>query len=180
MCSRDQFPQEERKTKKLWLVRKDEAAVTPVIATILLVAITVLLVSTLYVMVTSLLPGSAAGENTIFMEMSDNQDGNWTLIVSQMSNPGIPVNSVKLTIYDQSAVIKLNRVALSALTMSNWTSYRAVYHGRPGAGLTVGDSISVFKNAVAEHSNAQKWWGYWSGNSYSMTYGSVLLVTGKL
>ena len=43
--------------KKSWIIRKDEKAVSPVIATILMVAITVVLAAVLYVMVTGLLTG---------------------------------------------------------------------------------------------------------------------------
>ena len=43
--------------KKSWIIRKDEKAVSPVIATILMVAITVVLAAVLYVMVTGLLAG---------------------------------------------------------------------------------------------------------------------------
>ncbi len=37
--------------KKMWKIRKDKSAVSPVIATILMVAITVVLAAVLYVMV---------------------------------------------------------------------------------------------------------------------------------
>jgi len=43
--------QEDKTMKKIWAVRKDSEAVSPVIATILMVAITVVLAAVLYVMV---------------------------------------------------------------------------------------------------------------------------------
>jgi flagellin-like protein len=45
--------------KKLWAIRKDHEAVSPVIATILMVAITVVLAAVLYVMVSGLLGGGS-------------------------------------------------------------------------------------------------------------------------
>src|SRR5438309_12058808 len=48
-------PQEDRTMKSI--IRKDEAAVSPVIATILMVAITVVLAAVLYVMVSGLITG---------------------------------------------------------------------------------------------------------------------------
>jgi len=51
--------------KRSWLIRKDEEAVSPVIATILMVAITVVLAAVLYVMVTGLLAGPGATKPTI-------------------------------------------------------------------------------------------------------------------
>ncbi len=46
--------------KRSWIVRMDEKAVSPVIATILMVAITVVLAAVLYVMVTGLIGGGAS------------------------------------------------------------------------------------------------------------------------
>jgi hypothetical protein len=197
-----------QKTKNRWLIRKDEEAVTPVIATILLVTITVLLVSTLYVMVTGLLPGTIASENSVDIAMADYQDGNWTLRIDHMNSPTILAKDVRLTIYDRSGAIKLNRINLIALTMNssdwnlpvnNWQLRRAVYQCvapvcspnapiryRPDSTvLSVGDTISVFKDAISEHvgdpDGGAKWWGYKSGYSYSLTYSqSVLLATGTL
>ena len=48
--------------RKSWIIRKDEKAVSPVIATILMVAITVVLAAVLYVMVTGLLTGPGASK----------------------------------------------------------------------------------------------------------------------
>src|SRR3989442_81026 len=48
--------------KNLRLIREDESAVSPVIATILMVAITVVLAAVLYVMVTGLLTGPGASK----------------------------------------------------------------------------------------------------------------------
>src|SRR5947209_9480341 len=52
-------PQEDRTMKSI--IRKDEAAVSPVIATILMVAITVVLAAVLYVMVSGLLTPTGQG-----------------------------------------------------------------------------------------------------------------------
>ena len=175
-------------TKRLWLIRKDEEAVTPVIATILLVAITVMLISVLYIMLTGLLPGSSAtGENSVSMAMEEYQDGNWTLVVRKTDSSSIPASSVRLTIYDSNGVIKLNRVSLTSLKMENWGTNRAVYQCQvsypdtcDAAVLSAGHSISVFKNAVAQHNNDAKWWGYWSGYSYSLMTTSAQLASGTL
>src|SRR5438445_3608655 len=53
-------PQEDRTMKSI--IRKDEAAVSPVIATILMVAITVVLAAVLYVMVSGLLTPTGDGQ----------------------------------------------------------------------------------------------------------------------
>ncbi len=51
--------------RKLWLIRKDQEAVSPVIATILMVAITVVLAAVLYVMVSGLIGGGGTVAPTI-------------------------------------------------------------------------------------------------------------------
>lgn len=176
------------KTKKLWLIRKDEEAVTPVIATIMLVAISLVLVSVLYVMVSGLLPGSSStGENSISMAMEEYQDGNWTLVVRKVDGASMLASSVLLTIYDSSGIIKLNHVKLTNLKMDNWPTNRAVYQCQvsypgncDGAMLSAGHSISVFKNAVSSHNNDAKWWGYQSGYSYYLTTTTVQLTSGML
>lgn len=57
--------------KKSWVIRKDEQAVSPVIATILMVAITVVLAAVLYVMVTGLLAGPGATRPSITFTAAD-------------------------------------------------------------------------------------------------------------
>ena len=57
--------------KNLRLIREDESAVSPVIATILMVAITVVLAAVLYVMVSGLLTGPGNAPQLIGMSRSD-------------------------------------------------------------------------------------------------------------
>ena len=52
--------------KKIWKIRKDSEAVSPVIATILMVAITVVLAAVLYVMVMGFGPGGASAPQGSF------------------------------------------------------------------------------------------------------------------
>ncbi|MEK6851714.1 MAG: archaellin/type IV pilin N-terminal domain-containing protein [Candidatus Thermoplasmatota archaeon] len=56
---------------KSWTIRKDEKAVSPVIATILMVAITVVLAAVLYVMVTGLLAGPGATRPAVTFGAAD-------------------------------------------------------------------------------------------------------------
>ena len=68
------------------IIRKDEAAVSPVIATILMVAITVVLAAVLYVMVSGLLVGPGGGPQTIGVNRQDNSN-NWVLQISTVPAP---------------------------------------------------------------------------------------------
>ncbi|MCK4366544.1 MAG: type IV pilin [Thermoplasmata archaeon] len=51
--------------KRAWIIRRNEKAVSPVIATILMVAITVVLAAVLYVMVSGLIGGTTASEPNV-------------------------------------------------------------------------------------------------------------------
>src|SRR2546423_3635189 len=65
------------------VIRKDEAAVSPVIATILMVAITVVLAAVLYVMVSGLISGPGGTPQSMGISASRSPDGtNWVLLVS--------------------------------------------------------------------------------------------------
>src|SRR5207245_8226424 len=65
-------PQEDRTMKSI--IRKDEAAVSPVIATILMVAITVVLAAVLYVMVSGLLTPTGQGPRVMGVNISRSGD----------------------------------------------------------------------------------------------------------
>src|SRR2546430_9833105 len=74
-------PQEDRTMKSI--IRKDEAAVSPVIATILMVAITVVLAAVLYVMVSGLLTPTGQGPRVMGVNICPPGDGtNWTLLIT--------------------------------------------------------------------------------------------------
>jgi len=72
--------------KKIWSIRKDEEGVSPVIATILMVAITVVLAAVLYVMVLGIGGPGDTGVN-IGMNKTSSGDGVfWILTVSSVSD----------------------------------------------------------------------------------------------
>ncbi|MGI0148582.1 MAG: archaellin/type IV pilin N-terminal domain-containing protein [Thermoplasmata archaeon] len=73
------------------IIRKDEAAVSPVIATILMVAITVVLAAVLYVMVSGLIT-PVGGNKPLVTFSSVSQDGNATIGVAGASQSVAPGN----------------------------------------------------------------------------------------
>src|SRR2546428_2614898 len=80
------------------IIRKDEAAVSPVIATILMVAITVVLAAVLYVMVSGLLTPTGQGPRVMGVNIGTSGDGtNWTLLITTTPT-GLTTSAVKLTI----------------------------------------------------------------------------------
>ena len=92
--------------KKIWRIRKDSEAVSPVIATILMVAITVVLAAVLYVMVlgfggtTSHTPVATYSKNTI-------ANGQKITIVS-ITKTDVPWDDVKIQVSDGTNIAEWN------------------------------------------------------------------------
>ncbi|HKZ90090.1 MAG TPA: archaellin/type IV pilin N-terminal domain-containing protein [Thermoplasmata archaeon] len=108
------------------IIRKDEQAVSPVIATILMVAITVVLAAVLYVMVSGLLVGPGGGPRSMGISISRSADGtNWTLVIAS-SPTGLTTSGTSLTILNAGGAIALASEAFSSLA---YASDRAVYIG---------------------------------------------------
>ena len=91
--------------KRSWIVRKDEKAVSPVIATILMVAITVVLAAVLYVMVTGLIGGGSSNAPIIALTsaVQTATPGTYTMRPSGMSGgctPTCPLASFKIQLFN--------------------------------------------------------------------------------
>jgi len=119
-------------------IRHDRKGVSPVIATILLVAITVVLAAVLYVMVSGLLTPVGNGPQIMGVVLSKTGDGkNWSLEIA--STPlGLTPGSVHLQLISpggQTAVYK----AFSALS---WPADGAAYFGN-GTAIVAGDRLLV-------------------------------------
>jgi flagellin-like protein len=100
--------------KRIWTIRKDEEAVSPVIATILMVAITVVLAAVLYVMVLGI---NAGGGNTVIVSFSkDSTTTNWTLTVTGIGGTSqLAQADVYVTAKNAAGVTILAPTALTVL-----------------------------------------------------------------
>ena len=119
-------------------IRCDRQAVSPVIATILLVAITVVLAAVLYVMVSGLLTPAGNGPQIMGVVLSKTGDGkNWSLEIA--STPlGLSPATVHLQLIapgGQTAVYK-------TFSTLNWPADGAVYFGN-GTAIVAGDRLLV-------------------------------------
>ncbi len=126
--------------KNVRLVRKDESAVSPVIATILMVAITVVLAAVVYVMVSVIL---RPPPDIVTMTVSiDARGSNWSVEVIQ-SAPGLTPATTYLLVRDAQGGIALARTPWSSLTLANWGTYRAAYQDANPADpdIRAGDSL---------------------------------------
>ena len=95
------MPQVGRRTEKMKKIYKKEEGVSPVIATILMVAITVVLAATVYIMVAGM---GAGGTNKLVMNLSVNPqqsdiDNNKVALNIAMSNPSsVAMDKVTVTV----------------------------------------------------------------------------------
>ena len=96
---------------KQFAKRRKDSAVSPVIATILMVAITVVLAAVLYVMVGGFThnPGTA---NSAGLNEAQNSNTNWTVSVSSASASNIALTGLKLT------VVNVSNGAVQSFSMS--------------------------------------------------------------
>ena len=83
----------------------DEQAVSPVIAVILMVAITVVLAAVLYVWASSFLGGTTKNAPTGSMIASSDGVGDWTISIVKIS-PQVSVNSVHWYLLDETGNTK--------------------------------------------------------------------------
>src|SRR5467141_5123722 len=94
--SRPRGPRREASTRRTHamktIIKNDEAAVSPVIATILMVAITVVLAAVLYVMVSGLITPVGGNKPLVTFSSVDQSSGNATIAVAGASQSVSPSN----------------------------------------------------------------------------------------
>jgi flagellin-like protein len=147
------------------IIRKDEDAVSPVIATILMVAITVVLAAVLYVMVSGLITSPGSTPKAMGVSISQAANGNWTALFSNVPT-GLTSANTFLTIIGSGG----NSTTLTNLPLSTFVPYPVSYHVTYYAGsataIGAGDRL-VFTTG-------------WSGYQIQMSSGGTVLYTGTL
>jgi flagellin-like protein len=171
--------------KKIWAIRKDSEGVSPVIATILMVAITVVLAAVLYVMVlgfggTSSTPGinvlrkSSVGTGFKVEFTAPTAEVKWSDVTIQLSAG--------------ADTVSWNDMTTEALTS---TTQPAVWHGaqKAGGGAVVGVYLNITDLAAngamsnGDYVTIQMPAGFASSTSYTLTLhyeptsGSMLAYT---
>ena len=99
--------------KNVRLIRKDESAVSPVIATILMVAITVVLAAVLYVMVSGLITSPGGQVRSIGINPGS-AGTNYTLLFTSVPS-GIAKASTNVLVRSPAGAITCQRTALPSL-----------------------------------------------------------------
>ena len=152
--------------RKSWIIRRDEKAVSPVIATILMVAITVVLAAVLYVMVSGLISGPGGTPQALGMSVTKSTDGaNWIMLVSSAPS-GKAYTATTLAIFKPDGSNNLSATALSALaTATNGCSLSKA--NSAATAVSVGDRILC----------KTSW--YVTDASYQVSDGTTILASGK-
>jgi flagellin-like protein len=123
------MPQKDRTMKAI--IRKDEEAVSPVIATILMVAITVVLAAVLYVMVSGLITSPGSTPKAIGAGISRSSDGtNWVVTLSSVPT-GFSNSTVSLGVVTAAGTPNVTATALSS------------YAATKTPAVTAGDRITL-------------------------------------
>src|SRR2546427_652821 len=132
-------PQGDRTMKSI--IRKDEAAVSLVIATILMVAITVVLAAVLYVMVSGLLTPTGQGPRVMGVNIGTSGDGtNWTLLITTTPT-GLTTSAVKLTITTTGGLTSVQQSTLLYSRHSHSYSADSYFVETGGTTIVVGDPL---------------------------------------
>jgi flagellin-like protein len=152
------------------VIRKDEAAVSPVIATILMVAITVVLAAVLYVMVSGLI--TPVGGNKPLVEFSSVDQS------ASVGNATFSVLSASQTLGPASYKVNLQVGTFTgALTSMPTTSggsvsitvnsivYRIYWTDLGGGTVNAGDTLRVTGNGVALGAGSYTFHLLWSDDS---------------
>src|SRR5512136_2067379 len=95
------------------IIRKDDQAVSPVIATILMVAITVVLAAVLYVMVSGLITSPGSTPKAMGVSISQASNGNWTALFSNVPTGLTPANTFLTMITAGGSPSNVTSLALS-------------------------------------------------------------------
>jgi flagellin-like protein len=148
------------------VIRTDEGAVSPVIATILMVAITVVLAAVLYVMVSGLITGPGSTPQQMGVSVSTSGDGtNWVLLVSSTPT-GKAYTSTTLAIFKADGSSNLTATALGSLSAAT-----------NGCVLSKASSTATAVQ-VGDRILCKTGW-YVTGSTYQISDGTTLLANGK-
>ena len=127
------------------IVRKNEEAVSPVIATILMVAITVVLAAVLYVMVSGLISAPQTSQQLGVSVIRSGDGTNW--IISMTTVPsGLGLNTTLLTLTTAAgASTNVTSAGLGTFIASavHGVRYYTVATVNPATAVTVGDHLTI-------------------------------------
>lgn len=154
---------------KSWQMRRNGEGVSPVIGTILMVAITVVLAAVLYTMVSGW-DYQKKWTDPIVLSVKKTGD-NWSMQVTTTPS-GLALNQVTLTIQDANGatMYPMSSVPLSELTKDNWDTYKAYYQKTKPSEDAVNAGATILLDVTT----------YSAGCHYDLIGGSSILASGTL
>src|SRR3972149_4159426 len=154
--------------KRTVVVKRDEEGVSPVIATILMVAITVVLAAVLYVMVSGLIGDGGGCRAAMGVNVGRSTDGsNWTLTVaSTPSGKALTGTSLVIKAADGSIALAAAPLSTYAAAETDGVKYNKVTAS--ATAVAVGDQVLIRSTL------------YLQGYGYSILDGSCILAGGGL
>jgi flagellin-like protein len=125
--------------KRAWIIRRNEEAVSPVIATILMVAITVVLAAVLYVMVSGLIGGTTTAEpNVQFSQATPGPAANQSTVTCAGVSEAVDFDNFKAILLRDA--VEVDQMA----TLSETCTSDICFNDLDGGGkLSVGDYFIV-------------------------------------
>ncbi len=148
------------------IIRKDEQAVSPVIATILMVAITVVLAAVLYVMVSGLISGPGNAPKAIGVSVTSSPNGlNWVLTFTSVPS-GLGLNTTTLTLTTSGGAG--TNVTSAGLGTMITPAHGVQYYPTSASAVSAGDRLTIVKTAFG------------TGTGYSISASGSILASGTL
>ena len=135
--------------KRIW--KKDDA-VSPVIATILMVAITVVLAAVLYVMVSGLLGGTGDTVTTMGVDKGKSGDGTRWILTIVDTPSGLTTGGTFIEIFKPDGSINLTKTDFAALDL---TGEGAEFSGDGDTTVEVGERVLLSATWYAIGSKVQ-------------------------
>jgi flagellin-like protein len=144
-------PQKDSKMKKSWKIRKDLEGVSPVIATILMVAITVVLAAVLYVMVSVIITPPDPGKPVMTFGNFESGSQGTNNYTASWSVAGIDKTDTRFSQYkiallmDNAPLTTTAQLLLPNTIISFGSTVKVLVRDLGGEGkMSVGDSFLVY------------------------------------
>ncbi len=138
---------------KQFAKRRKDSAVSPVIATILMVAITVVLAAVLYVMVGGFThnPGTA---NSVGMSPTNETYG-WNVQIVKVSSSTLPISSITYSLTGTNGATIVSGSLIAQGTNPTAKGVVLVYSGTAPTNLGVAQTIVIYNEGAASGSTLQ-------------------------
>ena len=134
---------------KKFAKRKKDSGVSPVIATILMVAITVVLAAVLYVMVSGFTHSPGTANSAGLNEATGSAAGSYVVSISSVSASNIPVSGLKIIITQGSTSITYTDSGSWGSTVTGAPTVTYTQSTSGATYLSAGDSFNIVQSTAS-------------------------------